>query len=172
MGGNLWVESKLNVGTIFNFTLPYDSMKESTDNTKIFRPVKREYDWSNKIILVAEDVETNYHFLNAILTETKAKLIWARDGEETVKLCSDSERVDIVLMDIQMPKLNGYDAATQIKQINPNIRIIAQTAYAMPNDNIKCIEAGCDDYISKPLNSGLLLEKIDYQLQDLFKFHQ
>ena len=172
MGGKLWVESKLNVGTIFNFTLPYDSMKESKDNTKVFRPVKKEYDWGNKIILVAEDVETNYHFLNAILTETKAKLIWARDGEEAVRLCSESERVDVVLMDVQMPKLNGYEAATQIKQINPNIRIIAQTAYAMPNDNIKCIEAGCDDYISKPLNSGLLLEKIDYQLQDLFKFHQ
>jgi len=64
-------------------------------------------------------------------------------------------------MDIQMPKLNGYDATARIKQVNPKITIIAQTAYAMPNDNLKCIEAGCNDYISKPINSSLLLEKID-----------
>ncbi|HOP03220.1 MAG TPA: ATP-binding protein [Tenuifilaceae bacterium] len=172
MGGKLWVESKLNVGTIFNFTLPYESMKEHTDNTKVFQPINKEYDWSRKVILVAEDVETNYHFLNAVLAKTNAKLIWASDGEEAVQLCAGNDQVDVVLMDVQMPKLNGYEAASQIKQHNPNIRIIAQTAYAMPNDNIKCIEAGCDDYISKPINTGLLLEKIDYQLQGLFKFHQ
>ncbi len=67
-------------------------------------------------------------------------------------------------MDIQMPKLNGYEATARIKSLNPDVKIIAQTAYAMPNDNIKCLEAGCNDYISKPINSNLLLEKLDSHL--------
>jgi CheY-like chemotaxis protein len=70
----------------------------------------------------------------------------------------------LVLMDIQMPKLNGYEATARIKRLNPNITVIAQTAYALPNDNIKCLEAGCNDYISKPINGNLLLEKIDVYL--------
>jgi CheY-like chemotaxis protein len=69
-------------------------------------------------------------------------------------------------MDIQMPLMDGYEATTIVKKLNPSIKIIAQTAYAMPNDNIKCIEAGCNDYISKPINSHLLLEKIDLHLQN------
>jgi CheY-like chemotaxis protein len=72
----------------------------------------------------------------------------------------------MILMDIQMPVMDGYEATSIIKRQNPSIKIIAQTAYAMPNDNIKCIEAGCNDYISKPINTQLLLEKIDIQLQN------
>jgi len=114
---------------------------------------------------VAEDVHSNFELINAIIAETKAEVVWAQDGEEAVKLCMESDQLDLVLMDIQMPKLNGYDAVAIIKGKKPDIPIIAQTAYSMPNDNIKCIEAGCNDYISKPINSSLLLKKIDSFLQ-------
>jgi len=171
LGGNIWVESEMGLGSTFNFTMPYDELQHKNNITNVFTPVKRTYDWATKQILIAEDVETNYKFLNAILAKTNATIVWKRDGEEVVNYCQQNPNVDLVLMDIQMPKIDGYEATGLIKKINPQIIVIAQTAYAMPNDNIKCIEAGCNDYISKPINSELLLEKLNSYLKDKTKIH-
>ncbi len=165
LGGEITLESTQGVGSTFFFNIPFDEVEGTDYHAPVYRLYGREYNWEGKTILIAEDVHCNFELLNSILSDTKASIVWAQDGEEVVKLCSEMEGVDVVLMDIQMPKLNGYDAVARIKGVKPQLPIIAQTAYSMPNDNLKALEVGCNDYISKPINSHLLLEKIEAQLK-------
>ena len=113
--------------------------------------------WEDKVVVIAEDEQINYLFLKAVLKPTKAKVIWTKTGRETIDVCN-SEKVDIVLMDIKMPDLNGLEATIEIKKTLPNLPIIAQTAYAMEEDEQASMESGCDDYISKPIRPENLLE--------------
>jgi len=122
------------------------------------------YIWEYKKILIAEDEETNYLFVEAILEDTKAELIWARNGNEAVELFNQFADVDLILMDIKMPDMDGLTATRLIRKINGNVPIIAQTAYAMSEDKNKCLNAGCTDYLTKPINHRLLLATIDKYL--------
>ena len=119
--------------------------------------------WENKVVVIAEDEQINYLFLKAVLKQTKAKIIWTKTGRETIDICN-AEKVDIVLMDIKMPDLNGLEATIEIKKILPQLPIIAQTAYAMEEDEEASTEAGCDDYLSKPIDCEELLQVIDKYL--------
>lgn len=112
--------------------------------------------WEDKIIVIAEDEQINFLFLKAVLKPTKAKIIWTKTGRETIDICK-SDKVDMVLMDIKMPDTNGLDATREIKKDFPDIIVIAQTAYAMEEDEKASLEAGCDDYISKPIRPDNLL---------------
>jgi len=129
---------------------------------------KIPYNWSSINILIAEDVESNFLFLEEVLKKTEANVIWANNGEEAVKLFS-THKIDLVLMDIQMPIMNGYEATGKIKKIDPSVPIISQTAYAMSEDREKSIEAGCDNYISKPIPSKDLLEMISHYLTPIIE---
>ncbi len=119
----------------------------------------------NPIILIAEDVESNYLYLNAVLSKINAQILWAKNGQEAVDLFRKQKNVDLILMDLQMPEMNGYEATQIIKAENPSIPIIAQTAFAMSDDREKAIEAGCDDYLAKPIKSKDLLNLVEKYIQ-------
>jgi len=118
------------------------------------------YNFTGKKILIAEDEETNYFYLETVLKRTGATLFRAKNGDEAVKVSEDNPDLDLILMDIKMPDLNGLDATRLIRKFNPTIPIIAQTAYALVGEKNKCLSAGCNDYISKPINRESLLKMI------------
>lgn len=115
-------------------------------------------------ILIAEDVESNFLYLNAVLSKLDAKIIWAKNGLEAVQYFQEGNTIDLILMDLQMPDMNGFEATKAIKAINPEIIIIAQTAFAMSDDREKAIQAGCNDYLSKPIKSNDLLSVVEKYL--------
>ena len=118
------------------------------------------YNWENKTILIAEDIDFNYLFLASALRYTKARTIWAKNGKMAIEMCQDN-KVDLVLMDIQMPMMNGFDATKKIKELYPELPVIAQTAFAMDYEKSKILESGCDDYLPKPISLEKLFAKID-----------
>lgn len=120
----------------------------------------KSYEWNEKTILVVEDNEPNYIFIKEILKKTGVNLIHAITGKEAIKY-SEEDKIDLVLMDIRLPEMDGFEATRMIKKIKPDLPIIAQTAYAMSEDRIKCFEAGCSGYFSKPINRKELLAMID-----------
>jgi two-component system, cell cycle response regulator DivK len=121
-------------------------------------------DNAKPLILIVEDVESNYLYLNAVLTKLDAQIEWVKNGLEAVNFAKEHPETDLILMDLQMPEMNGYDASREIKKIYPEIIIIAQTAFAMSDDRSKALEAGCDDYLAKPIRSKDLLDTVNKYL--------
>lgn len=108
--------------------------------------------WEGKVILVADDTPTNFLLIKTALRATHVELIWAKNGMEAVEACKARDNIDLVLMDIRMPLMDGYEAARQIREFRPNLPIIAQTSYAMQGDKEQSLSSGCTDYISKPIS--------------------
>jgi len=119
------------------------------------------YDWSEKCILVVDDIEVNYHLINVLLRNTKVKTLWAANGAEAITVFDNNPGINLILMDIRMPVMDGYEATMIIRKTNKKVPIIAQTAYAMYEDATKCIGAGCNDFIEKPILAPVLLPIID-----------
>jgi CheY-like chemotaxis protein len=111
-----------------------------------------------KTILVVDDVDVNIELIKEILEGTNITILDAHNGQQAINSCVQFKNIDIVLMDIQMPIMNGYEATRQIKKIRPGLPIIAQTAYAFAEDVSKCMDAGCNDYIAKPFDRNKLIE--------------
>ena len=114
-------------------------------------------DFSNKKILLVEDIDSNLKLLIAILKPTKAEIILAEEGVKAIEICRKTDDIDLVLMDIMLPDISGIETTKIIKSFRKDLPIIAQTAYAMAGDREKCLEAGCDEYITKPLSRIALL---------------
>lgn len=111
-------------------------------------------------ILIAEDVESNFLYLKAVLSKLNATVFWAKNGIEAIEICENNP-IDLVLMDLQMPDMNGYEATEILKKKLSHIPIVAQTAFAMSDDREKALEAGCDDYLAKPIKSKDLLSVVE-----------
>ncbi|MFZ5940985.1 MAG: response regulator [Bacteroidota bacterium] len=122
------------------------------------------YQWKNRKILVVEDDESSSFLINEILKNTGANLYYTLDGEEAIDFIRKNPGTDLILMDVNLPVKDGFTATREIKHLNKRIVVIAQTAYAFAHDREKAKEAGCDDFMTKPLNPYLLLAKIDKYL--------
>jgi PAS domain S-box-containing protein len=158
LGGTIWVESEPGKGAEFSFTIPLIPA-ESQAEGNIIPPVKsRDYFFDGKTILIAEDDQTSFEFLKLLLNRMNIEVIWAKTGTEAIKLIETGLSVDLILMDIKMPEVNGYEVTRIIKKKRPDLPVIAQTAYATIDEKEEALKAGCDDYLSKPIQVKLLTE--------------
>lgn len=116
------------------------------------------YEWSNKTVLVVEDENINFRFIEEILKRTQIKVMRAKNGVEAVNITRSNPDISIILMDIKLPLIDGYEATRQIRAFNKDVPIIAQTAFALAGEKEKSLHAGCTDYLAKPLRINDLLE--------------
>jgi signal transduction histidine kinase/ActR/RegA family two-component response regulator len=159
MGGTIELISDLGKGSEFKIIFPYLQQNYQPKKVKKEEIIQPIYSNGQKVIVVAEDDDINWYYIEEILSRYNYKLIRAENGKEAVDLCRENENVDLVLLDIKMPVMDGFEALEKIKGIKPKLPVIAQTAYALPND-VEKIKALFDDYIIKPINQQLLIEKI------------
>jgi len=120
-------------------------------------------EWQNKSVLIAEDEDTNFMLLEEYLEPTGIKIVRAIDGIEALKFYTE-RMPDLILLDIKLPRMNGYEVVNRIREHNTTIPIIAQTAYTMRGDREKILKTGCTDYISKPIEEEALLNKMRHYL--------
>ena len=160
LGGEIGVSSKEGSGSTFTFSIPYNKQNLKDSAATQNKEEESGVSLKNLSVIVAEDDETSRMFFEIILKNHVKRITYTITGKETIEKFRENPDTDIILMDIKMPDMNGYDATREIRKFNKDVIIIAQTAHGLAGDKDKALEAGCDDYIAKPIQKELLFEKI------------
>ncbi|HBO73658.1 MAG TPA: hypothetical protein DD653_03080 [Marinilabiliales bacterium] len=160
LGGKIYLESEENVGTKFYFTIPYTGTIKQEHPGNAEKELTTNPITANKTILLAEDEEINFLFLFELLSKQEIKILHAQNGLEAVELCKTHLEIDLVLMDVKMPEMDGLQATREIRLTRPDLPVIIQSAYAMDSDREAAFLAGATGFVSKPINKNILCEQI------------
>ncbi len=169
LGGQIWVESRPKQGSLFVFTIKTNIVNNTMETTQ-FNNSSYPFDFREHTILIAEDIDFSFLYIEAVLRRTGVKILWAQNGKEAIEHVKTNQDIDLILMDMHMPVMNGYDATEIITKLRPALPVLAQTAFVLPEDMKKCYAAGCTGYLAKPIRKEQLLntlaeyfEKMDQQ---------
>lgn len=173
LGGHLWVESIPDQGSLFVFTIKTNIVINTTmETTQVNNGSSYPFDFREHTILIAEDIDFSFLYIEAVLRRTGVKILWAQNGKEAIEHVKTNLDIDIVLMDMHMPLMNGYDATGVVSALRPGLPIIAQTAFVLPDDVKKCYAVGCTGYLAKPIRKEQLLntlseyfDKMEHQVE-------
>ena len=166
LGGKIWVDSSLNKGAKFYFTIPDVNQSGKTIEKPVIQGLKAsDRNWEDKTILIVEDDHINYQLLEVVLKRTRVNLLHAVTGKDAVRFCREQPKIDLVLMDVQLPEMNGFEAIKLIKEYQPNIPIIVQTANSMNEEKTRADEAGCQGFMTKPISLNKFMSEVDKFLQ-------
>lgn len=157
--GKIWLESEEDKGSTFFFSIPYTPIAAGNSENEA-NHLQLEVTDKKLKILIAEDDQISYLFIRQILNQPEITVLRAKSGLESIELLKSDPQIDLVLMDIKMPELDGIEATKQIRKFNPQVPIIVQTAYSSSEDKERALEAGCNDYINKPIDKERLLQLI------------